>query len=161
MKDILFAIDQLDLKEDLLVLAGDNLLDFSFSGGFVAFFREKQGTCIMRHYEPSILRLQRTGGVASIDDSDKVILMEEKPKEPKSHWAVPPFYVYKKEDIPPKIKQAIAAGCNTDAPPGSFISWLCNQTSVYAYPMPGKRWDIGNLDDYEQVKTEYEGPKKL
>jgi len=156
VKDILFAIDQLDLKEDLLVLAGDNLLDFSFSG-FVSFFREKQGTCIMRHYEPSISRLQRTG-VASIDDSDKVILMEEKPKEPKSNWAVPPFYVYKKEDIP-KIKQAIAAGCNTDAP-GSFISWLCNQTSVYAYPMPGKRWDIGNLDDYEQVKTEYEGPKK-
>ncbi len=82
VKDILFAIDQLDLKEDLLVLAGDNLLDFSFSG-FVSFFREKQGTCIMRHYEPSITRLQRTG-VASIDDSDKVLLMKEKPKEPKS-----------------------------------------------------------------------------
>ncbi|MGH0052370.1 MAG: nucleotidyltransferase family protein [Sphaerochaetaceae bacterium] len=154
VKDIVFAMDQLDLNDDLLVLAGDNLLDFSLFG-FVSFFQEKQATCIMRHYEPSLERLQRTG-VATVDDSERVILMEEKPKEPKSNWAVPPFYVYKKETIS-LIRKAIQAGCNTDAP-GSFIAWLCKQTSVYAYPMPGKRWDIGNLESYEQVKREFSGP---
>lgn len=152
VKDILFAIDSLDLNEDLLVLAGDNLLDFSLSG-FVSFFHQKQATCIIRHFEPSLAALQRTG-VATIDSSDKVLVMEEKPKEPKSNWAVPPFYVYKKEDLP-LIRKAIQAGCNTDAP-GSFIAWLCKQASVYAYPMPGKRWDIGNLESYEQVKREYD-----
>ena len=152
VKDILFAIDSLDLNEDLLVLAGDNLLDFSLSG-FVSFFHQKQSTCIMRHFEPSLAALQRTG-VATIDSCDKVLVMEEKPKEPKSNWAVPPFYVYKKEDLP-LIRKAIQAGCNTDAP-GSFIAWLCKQTSVYAYLMPGKRWDIGNLESYEQVKREYD-----
>lgn len=153
VKDILFAIKSFNFNEDLLVLAGDNLLDFSLSG-FVSYFKEKQATCIMRHYEPSFERLQRTG-VASIDTDDKVLLMEEKPKVPKSNWAVPPFYIYKKEDLP-MIKQAISAGCNTDAP-GSFISWLCSQTSMYAYPMPGKRWDIGNLESYDLVKKEYTG----
>jgi len=64
VKDILFAIEELELDEDLLVLAGDNLLDFSLSG-FVSFFAEKQSTCIMRHYEPSLAALQRTG-VATI-----------------------------------------------------------------------------------------------
>ena len=157
VKDILFAIEELEIDEDLLVLAGDNLLDFSLSG-FVSFFTEKQSTCIMRHYEPSLAALQRTG-VATIDSSDKVLLMEEKPREPKSNWAVPPFYVYKKEDLP-LIRKAIDSGCNTDAP-GSFIAWLCSHTPVYAYPMPGKRWDIGNLQSYEQVKQEFDGSRLL
>ena len=157
MKDILFAIEELEIDEDLLVLAGDNLLDFSLSG-FISFFAEKQSTCIMRHYEPSLAALQRTG-VATIDTSDKVLLMEEKPKEPKSNWAVPPFYVYKREDLP-LIRKAIDSGCNTDAP-GSFIAWLCSHTPVYAYPMPGKRWDIGNLQSYEQVKQEFDGSRLL
>lgn len=153
LKDILFAIESLDLDDDLLVLAGDNLLDFSLSG-FVSFFRQKDATCIMRHYEDDIARLQRTG-VAVVDNDDKVLSMEEKPKEPKSNWAIPPFYIYKRQDVP-LLREAIAAGCNTDAP-GSFITWLCKHSVVYAYPMPGKRWDIGNLESYEQVKREYKG----
>jgi glucose-1-phosphate thymidylyltransferase len=36
VKDILFAIEEQEIDEDLLVLAGDNLLDFSL-GGFVSF----------------------------------------------------------------------------------------------------------------------------
>ena len=85
--------------------------------------------------------------------------MEEKPREPKSNWAVPPFYVYKREDLH-FIRRAIDSGCNTDAP-GSFIAWLCSHTPVYAYPMPGKRWDIGNLQSYEQVKQEFDGSRLL
>ena len=38
---------------------------------------------------------------------------------------------------------------------GSYIAWLCNQTTVYAMEMPGKRYDIGNLESYEKVKVEY------
>lgn len=44
----------------------------------------------------------------------------------------------------------------TDAP-GSYIAWLCTQTSVHAMQMPGKRYDIGNLESYEKVKAEYKG----
>jgi glucose-1-phosphate thymidylyltransferase len=153
VKDILFAIEEVGLDEDLLVLAADNLLDFSFKG-FVDYFGHKQATCIMRHHEPSIQRLQRTG-VITIDESERVLMMEEKPTEPKSHWAVPPFYVYKREDIS-LLKEAIEEGCNTDAP-GSFITWLSQKRPVYAYLMEGKRWDIGNLESYDRVKKEYPG----
>lgn len=47
-------------------------------------------------------------------------------------------------------------GAETDAP-GSYIAWLCKQTTVHAMEMPGKRYDIGNLESYEKVKTEYNG----
>lgn len=40
---------------------------------------------------------------------------------------------------------------------GSFIVRFCQQTTVYAYPVPERRWDIGNLESYERVKKEYRG----
>ena len=46
--------------------------------------------------------------------------------------------------------------CGTDAP-GSFLAWLCTQTPVHAMEMPGKRYDIGSLESYEQVKAKYKG----
>ena len=151
VRDILFAIEEVGLDEELLVVAADNLLSFSFSG-FVDYALDKRATCIMRHHEPSTERLRRTG-VITIDEDDRVLLMEEKPAEPKSSWAVPPFYVYKREDLP-LIREAIEEGANTDAP-GSFITYLARKRPVYAYLMEGKRWDIGNLESYEQVKREF------
>lgn len=153
VKDIAFAIEQMSIDDDLMVLAGDNLLDFSLKG-FVEYFKRKNATCIMRHYEPEVSKLQRTG-VANIDTFEKVIEMQEKPKVPKSNWAVPPFYLYKKEDLK-YILQGINEDCDTDAP-GSFIAWLCNKCDVYAYEMPGKRFDIGNLESYRNVQAVYQG----
>ena len=90
--DLLFALDKLSIDDDLLVVAADNILMFSFQE-FVDFAREKDSSCIMCHEQPSIERLQRTG-VVVLDENGKVLNMEEKPQEPKSHWAVPPFYIY-------------------------------------------------------------------
>lgn len=82
--------------------------------------------------------------------------MEEKPAQPKSHWCCPPFYVYTQEDAQ-RVKEAIEGKqCGTDAP-GSFIAWLSTVVPVHAMEMPGKRYDIGNLASYEQVKKAYKG----
>ena len=48
--DIQFAIDKLSLDDDMLVIAGDNLLDFSLTH-FVDYAKRKQSSCIMRYYE--------------------------------------------------------------------------------------------------------------
>lgn len=104
----------------------------------------------MRYYEPELARLQRTG-VAVIDSNDKILEMAKKPKGPKSNWAIPPFYIFKKECLNKDIKEGIEAGCKTDAP-GGFIEWFSKRNTVYAYPMSGKRIDIGNLEDYYNIK---------
>lgn len=153
VKDIQFAIETLGLDDDLLVMAGDNLLDFSLSG-FINFAKEKQATCVMCYYEADETRLHKTG-VAEIDDEGLILSMEEKPADPKSHWCVPAFYCYTREDAR-LIKKGIEAGCGTDAP-GSFIAWLCGQTRVFAWEMPGRRYDIGNLESYEAVKQSWSG----
>ncbi len=148
VKDIEFAIEKANINDDIIVLAGDNLLDFSLKG-FIDFSNEKNSNTIMRYYEPELERLQRTG-VLVIDENDKVLEMAEKPIEPKTNWANPPFYIFKKE-ILGEIKKGIDSGCKTDSP-GGFIEWFCKRNDVYAYLMPGKRIDIGNLDDYNRIK---------
>lgn len=155
VKDIQFAIEQLQLDDNLLVMAGDNLLDFSLAD-FIRYAIGKQATCIMRYYEANEVRLHKSG-VAEVAADDRVLSFVEKPAEPRSHWCVPAFYYYIREDSH-KIQQAIDNGCGTDAP-GSFISWLCGQTNVYAWEIPGQRYDIGNLESYEQVKQIFEGKR--
>ncbi len=153
VRDIQFAIDALKLDDDMLVIAGDNVLDFSLTH-FIRYADSKQSSAIMRYYEPEEAKLRKCG-IVEIDTDDKIISMEEKPAEPKSHWCCPPFYFYTKADAK-RIPDAIEQGCGIDAP-GSFIAWLATQTTVYAMEMPGSRYDIGNLESYKQVSAIYKG----
>lgn len=151
VKDIEYAINALSYDDDLLVIAGDNVLDFSLSE-FVDYIKEKKASCVMRYYEDEESKLKKCG-VLEIDDNDLVINMEEKPLSPKSNWCCPPFYFYTREDAE-KIAKAIEEGCKTDAP-GSFISWLCQNSKVYAMKMPGNRYDVGNLESYKRINEQF------
>ncbi|MDR2505469.1 MAG: nucleotidyltransferase family protein [Oscillospiraceae bacterium] len=153
VRDVQFAIDRLSLDEDLLVVAADNLLDFSLAG-FVSYAKAKETTCIMRYFELDTERL-RKAGVVEADDSDRITRMEEKPTQPFSNWCAPPFYFCAKKDLH-FVEEAIAGGCGTDAP-GSFIAWLSRRTAVHAMKMQGNRFDIGDLASYEQAQNEYDG----
>ena len=151
--DIQYAIDKLSLDDDMLVIAGDNVLDFSLTK-FIEYANEKGTSCIMRYFEPDTKRLLKSG-VVTVDECDLVLEMTEKSPTPLSNWCTPPFYFYTRADAK-LVKEGIASGCGTDAP-GSYIAWLCKRCAVHAMQMPGKRYDIGNLESYEQVKRDYKG----
>ena len=153
VKDIQFAIDTLGLDDEMLVIAGDNVLDFSLTR-FLVYAKEKGTSCIMRYYEGAQQKLVKCG-VVQVDGQDRILGMEEKPAQPKSNWCCPPFYYYTREDAR-LVAKGIEAGCGTDAP-GSYIAWLCTQTPVHAMEMPGKRFDVGNLESYNKIREEYRG----
>lgn len=148
VRDLLLAIDRCNVDDDMMVVAADNILDFSFQG-FVDFFKEKGTSVIMCHHEPELKKLQRTG-VIKVDENMKVLLMQEKPENPVSNWAVPPFYIYSRNDIP-LIKDCMNHGCGFDAP-GNLAHYLAEVTTLHAWQMPGKRFDIGTLDTYYEAK---------
>jgi len=154
--DIKYAIDTLSLDDEMLVIAGDNVLDFSLTS-FIKYAKEKGTSAIMRYHEPRPERLRKSG-VVTVDENDLVTEMQEKPAEPKSEWCCPPFYFYTRKDAA-LVGQGIASGCGTDAP-GSYIAWLCKQTPVHAMEMPGSRYDVGNLESYNKVREEYRGITK-
>ena len=141
-------LETLDLSDDLLVMAGDNVLDFSLSG-FVNFAKTHGTSCVMYHEENERKKQQKTA-IITIDSSEIITSYEEKPKEPKGNLAVPPFYCYRARDVK-RIPEALDSGCGYDAP-GSFAAWLSKQTPMHAYKMPGKRYDIGDLESLTYVK---------
>lgn len=151
--DLLFAMEKLGIDDDMLVVAADNLLFFSFKE-FVDFANEKGTSCIMCHEQPSIEKLQRTG-VVVLDNNNKVLNMEEKPEHPKSHWAVPPFYIYKKHDLD-LIRHSVENGCGKDAP-GNLAHYMVDCTSIHAWPMSAGRFDIGSLDTYYEACEKFGG----
>ena len=151
--DLLFAIEKLGIDDDMLVVAADNLLFFSFKE-FVDFANEKGTSCIMCHEQPSIEKLQRTG-VVVLDNNNKVLNMEEKPEHPKSHWAVPPFYIYKKHDLD-LIRHSVENGCGKDAP-GNLAHYMVDRTTIHAWPMSAGRFDIGSLDTYYEACEKFGG----
>ena len=121
VKDIQLAVEKLNLADDLLVMAGDNVLDFSLSK-FVDFAKEKNTSCVMCHEENELKKQQKTA-IITLDGNDLITSYEEKNN-----------------------------GCGYDAP-GSFAAWLSKQTPMHAYVMPGKRYDIGDINSYEYVKS--------
>ena len=149
--DLLFAMDKLHIDDDLLVVAADNLLFFSFQE-FVDFAKQKGTSCIMCHEQPSIEKLQRTG-VVELDAENKVLGMEEKPQQPKSHWAVPPFYIYLKQDLD-LVRHSVENGCGKDAP-GNLAHYMVEHTTMHAWPMSAGRFDIGSLYTYEEAKRRF------
>lgn len=151
VKDIELASCGID--DDVFVMAGDNVLDFSLVP-FIRFAREKGTSCVMCHEENELKRQQKTA-IITVDDNARITSYEEKPQIPKGNLAVPPFYYYQRGDLN-RIPEALDAGCGYDAP-GSYAAWLSGRTMMHAWKMPGKRYDIGDMDSYEAVRDSYKG----
>ncbi|MBQ3079796.1 MAG: nucleotidyltransferase family protein [Clostridia bacterium] len=155
VRDILFAVESMNICDDVLVIAGDNVLDFSLKG-FLEFSKEKGASCVMCHEENDPAKKRKTA-IITKDANGLITSYEEKPAVPKGNHAVPPFYAYPERDIK-RIPEALCEGMNADAP-GSFAAWLSKNEDVYAYEMPGKRYDVGDLESYEEVKRRFDSDK--
>ena len=151
--DIELVIKKLKIKEELMVIAGDNLLDFSLSD-FLDYYEKKKETCVMRYFEENKEKIKKSACLL-IDSNDLVLDMEEKPSVPKSNYCCPPFYIYSKKAVK-EVSVALKNGCKSDAP-GSFIAYLHKKIPVYAFAMPGRRFDIGTLENYKDICEKYEG----
>ena len=156
VRDLLLALETLSIDDDILVLAGDNLLDFSLSA-FIRYASEKETSCVMRLHVDDLERLRKCG-VMEVDPDDRILSMEEKPAVPKSNWACPPFYYYVRNDVA-RIGEAVASGCGTDAP-GSLAAWFAANGVVHAMEMPGMRYDIGTVESYRTVCRIFENLAK-
>ena len=102
----------------------------------------------------TVLVAQRISSVRNSEliivmDDGKVLGMEEKPQQPKSHWAVPPFYIYLKRDLD-LVRHAVENGCGKDAP-GNLAHYMVQHTTMHAWKMTGGRFDIGSLDTYYEA----------
>src|SRR5262245_25176801 len=140
--DIAFTIDAAGLAgEDLLIVAGDNLLGYSLRD-FEEFWRAKGGSAIALH-EVADRELLRHYGVVELDEEDRVIGFEEKPDDPRSDLAATAAYLYRAQELA-LLPRYLEDGNPPDAP-GNFAAWLHEQAPLYGYRFTGEWHDIGDL----------------
>jgi len=150
--DLGLAIEEAGIDDDVLVLAGDNLFEFSLCD-FVSFFDEKgrsAAVTIREEHDPE--RLRRVG-VAEVDEDWCVLSFTEKPEQPRSNYGSPAFYIYGREVLP-MVRQYVDEGNNPDAP-GNLIAWLHSRRPVYGFLFREMRYDIGNMETYREVDRIY------
>lgn len=147
--DIQYVIDTLAVKDDLMVVAGDNLFGFELTD-FVEFYKEKNDNVISLYKEPYPDQLIR-GGTADLNELGEVVGFEEKPPAVNYPYSVPTFYIIKEEYVS-LIEDYIQAGNNADAN-GNFIPYLLDHAKVYGFVFDEYRYDIGTLESYHSVQS--------
>jgi glucose-1-phosphate thymidylyltransferase len=139
--DLAFTIERAGLGgEDLLVVAGDNLVGYSLPE-FVRFWREKGGSAIAV-YEVVDVELLKGYGVIELDADDRIVGFEEKPVRPRSNLAATAAYLYRAQDLE-LLARYLDEGNPPDAP-GNFVAWLHTRTPVHGYRFAGEWHDIGD-----------------
>lgn len=150
--DIEYAIEKLNIDDDILVMAGDNIFTFALKDYYDAY-KEKNSDMILVKEMSRIEDLQRMANV-ELDADGRVIGMVEKPPKPKTNLAAFASYIYKKDTVP-MIKKYLDEGNNPDAP-GFFPSWLFKHKDVFAYTFMGECYDIGTPESYKEVNEIFE-----
>ena len=146
--DLSFALDEMGDEEDLLVVAGDNLLLFDLEPSLAEYRRRQRPLLLVRDVDPAVQSRYNEVGVSA---SGRVTRFREKPQQPRSGKAAICLYF-----LPPGIASFVhrylGSGGNPDAP-GYFIEWLVAETEVHALPLSGEWFDVGSLETLAQARA--------
>jgi glucose-1-phosphate thymidylyltransferase len=138
--DIAFVLDRAGIDDDLLVIAGDNLFEFSLAD-YVAFWRTKGvASCIAVH-DVGDRELAKQYGVVALDEEDRVVELVEKPDDPPSTLVSTATYLLHREHLA-LVRRYLEEGNSPDQP-GKLFVWLYQREPVYGYRFGGEWLDIG------------------
>jgi glucose-1-phosphate thymidylyltransferase len=147
--DIRFVIERAGLEDDdLLVVAGDNLFDFSLAT-MVEFWRSKAGaSCVAVQRCLDVERIS-SYGVVGLSPEGRVTEFVEKPKQPASDLIATAAYVYAREHAA-LIETYLAEGNSPDQP-GNFLAWLSLREPVFGFVFEETWIDIGSSDQLREA----------
>lgn len=145
--DVQFSIDEAQIEDDLLVLAGDNLFDFSLADMVETFNQTESNMVGVLEFDDES-KLSKYG-IVDTDSSGQVREFQEKPENPKSNLVAMGMYVFPRTKLD-CINEYLESGGNPDEP-GWYITWLVENDEVFAHSFDGNWFDIGDKDSLEQA----------
>jgi len=148
VRDLGLVLDEKKIYDDILVLAGDSLFDFSLSE-MVDFFNKKKGV-VNAAYELDSLEKAKRFGVLELDENDMIKSFEEKPYEPKSNTISLACYIFPREKID-YIKEYTGSEKLKEGPGYLIKDLIENGEGVFGYRVEGRHFDIGTKEDYEKA----------
>lgn len=153
--DIYYTIKNQCIDDDLLIIAGDNLFDYSLKN-VVNFFYDKKAPVVCGKELHDVSLLQRLA-VAKVDCDDKIVHLVEKPEHPDGNVAVYATYLYPKEVLK-EFQMYLDYGNMPDAP-GYFVQYLYSKVPVYVYRFDGHCFDVGTPEALDEVRLLYKDKK--
>ncbi|MFB6267732.1 MAG: sugar phosphate nucleotidyltransferase [Halodesulfurarchaeum sp.] len=146
-------VDREGIDDDLLVIAGDNLISFAVSD-FIDTFEDRNAP-LLAAYDVGSRERAKSYGLVELEGSE-VVDFQEKPADPKSTLVSIACYAYPAETLP--LLEEYLAGDNNPDEPGWFVQWLQERESVYAFTFDGAWFDIGTPESYlDAVRWALEG----
>lgn len=149
--DVNFVIEQEKIKESILIIAGDNLFEFSLRE-FVESHKKHNKSAVAL-YDVQDKELAKHYGIVAVDHEHKMVEFEEKPELPKSTLASTGVYIYPPHVLP-MLDHFVKQFENSDKA-GNFLEWLHKKEHVYCYITAETWFDIGNLDQLEKAKKDF------
>lgn len=160
--DMNFAIDKRCIRDDLLVIGGDNLFDGNLND-FLYFAKTNKLHPAIGVYNIKDIHKAKKYGVVKLDKDNKVADFKEKPKIPRSTLVAMCLYYFPKEKLK-LIKEYINTKADKsriipneflrgkhDAT-GLYIDWLRKKEQVYGFVFDGRWYDIGDSKFYHEAR---------
>jgi len=151
--DMDFFIKKQGIKDDLLVVGGDNL----FSGplkGFLSFSRRHQAAPCIGLYRLRNRKDASRYGVVKLDKRKEVLSFIEKPRKPQSDLVAMCLYYIPKHllgSVSAYMKEQKKEADTT----GGYIAWLKSRAEIYGYVFKGSWFDIGDYKYLNAAKEKF------
>ncbi|MFC4436774.1 MULTISPECIES: sugar phosphate nucleotidyltransferase [Natrialbaceae] len=136
-------IDRENVDDDLLIVAGDNLMSFDIPE-FLDYFQEQDAPTLAA-YDVGSREKAKSYGLVDLE-GDRVVDFQEKPDDPKSTLVSIACYAFPRDALS-LLPTYLEDGNNPDEP-GWFVQWLQNREPTYAYTFEGAWFDIGTPESY-------------
>jgi glucose-1-phosphate thymidylyltransferase len=129
------------LDDDLLVVAGDNLFDYSLAE-YEAYWRERPGASCVAVLDVRDPELAKKYGIVDVDEDDRIVGFVEKPEHPPTTLCATATYLYEREHV--RLVSTYLDEGNPHDQPGNYVAWLHKRAPVYAYRFQDDWYDIGD-----------------
>ena len=150
--DIRFVVEQAALdRDDLLVVAGDNLFDYSVAD-YVRWWRGKEEASAVALYDVGDLELVKRYSAVELAGDHRLVGFVEKPEQPQTTLVATATYFFDRAHVP-LVERYLSEGNSPDQP-GRFVAWLVPRAPVYGYRFEGDWRDIGDAEQLQEADTE-------
>lgn len=151
--DIDFVIDKKRIKDDLLVIGGDNIFDGNLKR-FLSLAKANSPHVAIGVFDLKDKAKANRYGVIKIDSNSKIIDFKEKPNNPSSALVAMCLYYFPKEKLKLIKTYMNSKKCNCDAT-GFYIDWLRKKDAVHGFVFRGRWFDIGDHHFYNEAKQQF------
>lgn len=155
--DIAFVLEEAQIDDDLVVVAGDNLFSEDLTE-FGAFCREKNAPVLAVYDVGDLTQMSKYNAIET-DDEGRITYFVEKPQDPTSTLTGIALYFYPRHVLP-LIRQYVAEGNNPDQP-GRLVQWLYTRVDVFTWRVPGDWYDIGSEETLREADARFGGSSRL